>query len=710
MTVSVTRHEKKVIKIPRATKKAKYRLIKTVLKYIILVFILLSLLVLGTAAGIIYSCYRSLPDISALEKFQPGETTRIYASNGELVAELYEENRTWVPLKKMPKDLVNAFLSIEDDKFYSHHGISIKGILRALWANLREKGMSQGASTITQQLARNLFLSQEQSYGRKISEMLLSIQIEKKFSKDEILELYLNQIFLGSGSFGVEAAARTYFGKSVTDVDLGQSAVLAGLPQAPSVFSPFVDIKACKERQTLVLNRMKELSMIAPEEAKKYIEKPVKTTGPRELGFKGFRMPYFSTYCLHELVAKYGSDVVYRGGLKVYSTLDIPLQEYAQTALRKGIDLGIQEYAYCSEGALVCVENKTGFIRVMAGGYDYNQKNQFNRAWQAKRQPGSSFKIFVYTAAVNSGISPDTVFSDSPTTFTSPEGEAYTPQNSDGRFMGSMRMRDALRLSRNVISVKILEQVGIDNVIKYAHTMGIQSELKPYLSLALGSAEVTVLEMSSAVSILGNMGTKFEATTIKKITDSDGNIVEDNSNRKGIKILPAETAYNVTDMLRGVIESGTGANAYIGRPAAGKTGTTSDYRDAWFVGYTPDYSTAVWIGNDDFSPMERVYGGDYPAMIWSDFMKKAHEKLPVAEFDLPKGDYVEAEICPESGLIVSSKCPSSAKRRFEKGTEPKKSCELKEHKGWSVDNTKEVSQPSPVTVNTPEEDDGKIQE
>ena len=701
---------KKVIIIPRATKKARYRLIKTVFKYIILIFLLISLMILGTAAGIIYSCYKTLPDISALEKFQPGETTRIYASNGELVAELYEENRTWVPLKKMPKDLVNAFLAIEDDKFYSHHGISIKGIIRAIVANLREKGMSQGASTITQQLARNLFLSQEQSYGRKISEVLLSIQIEKKFSKDEILELYLNQIFLGSGSFGVEAAARTYFGKSVTDMDLGQAAVLAGLPQAPSVYSPFVDIRACKERQTLVLNRMKELSMIAPEEAKKYIDRPVKTTGPRELGFKGFRMPYFSTYCLHELVKKYGSDVVYRGGLRVYSTLDIPLQEYAQTALKKGIDLGKQEYAYCSEGALVCVENKTGFIRVMVGGYDYNQKNQFNRAWQAKRQPGSSFKIFVYTAAVNSGISPDTVFSDSPTTFTSPQGEAYTPQNSDGRFMGSMRMRDALRLSRNVISVKILEQVGIDNVIKYAHTMGIHGELKPYLSLALGSAEVTVIEMASALSILGNMGTKIEPTTIKKITDSDGNIIEDNSNRKGIKILPAETAYNVTDMLRGVIESGTGANAYIGRPAAGKTGTTSDYRDAWFVGYTPDFSTAVWIGNDDFSPMERVYGGDYPAMIWSDFMKKAEEKLPVAEFELPKGDYVEVEICPESGLLVSSKCPSSVKRRFEKGTEPQKTCELSAHKGWTVDNTKEITQPSPPPPVPTEEEDGKVQE
>jgi len=632
--------------------------------------------ILGIGGGLIYTCYQNMPDISSLEKFEPGETTSIYANNGELIAELYEENRTWVPLKKMPEYLVQAFLAIEDDKFYSHHGISIKGIIRALWSNVREKEIAQGGSTITQQLARNLFLNQEQNYRRKISEILLSIQIERKFSKDEILELYLNQIFLGAGSFGVEAASRTYFGKSVTSIDPGEASLLAGLPQAPSVYSPFVDIKAAKKRQTLVLKRMEELGMITEKEAKDYIEKPLKVSDRREFGFKGFRMPYFSTYCLHELVEKYGSDAVYRGGLRVYSTLDIPLQEYGQRALRKGLDLGKSEYAYCDEGALVCIENKTGFIRVIVGGYDYTEKNQFNRAWQAKRQPGSSFKIFVYTAAINSGLSPDTVFSDSPMTFTSPEGESYSPQNSDGKFMGSMKMRDALRLSRNVIAVHIMEKIGIETVIRHAHAMGIKEELKPYLSLALGSAEVTVVEMASALSVLSNMGIKFEPTTIKKIIDANGNVIEDNTKRKGLKILPAPTAYTVTDMLKAVIDSGTGTNAFIGRPAAGKTGTTSDYRDAWFVGYTPDYSAVVWIGNDDFSPMERVYGGDYPAMIWSDFMKKAEEKLPVTDFKLPESDYVEVDICPESGLIAGAKCPSVVKRSFQKGTEPKHICNI----------------------------------
>jgi len=633
-------------------------------------------IVAGVTLGLLFTISRNSPDISALEKFEPGETTRIYASNGEVIAELYDENRTWIPLKKIPGHLIDAFIAIEDTGFYEHNGISIRGILRALWSNIRQKTLDQGASTITQQLARNLFLSQERSLKRKVAEIMISLEIERKFTKDEILEMYLNQIFLGGGAFGVEAASLTYFGKPVSDINPGESAILAGLPQAPSVYSPFVDIEACKERQTTVLRRMEELGMITPEDADRYIKEPIKIQPYEEMGFKGFRVPYFSTYCLQELVDRYGSEVVYRSGFDVYTTVDITLQEYAEEAVKKGLDLAEAEYAYCDEGAMVCIENKTGFIRTMVGGYNYTEENQFNRAWQAMRQPGSAFKIFVFTAAIDNGFSPDAVYSDEPVTFTNEDGIPYSPQNSDRKFMGSMTLKDALKLSRNVIAVKLMDELGVENVMEYARAMGIRQEMKPYLSLALGSTDVTVLEMTEVASVLGNMGERITPTTIKKIVDSDGNVIEDNSNRQGVRVIPPTTAYIITDMLKAVIDSGTGGNAYTGFPAAGKTGTTDEYRDAWFVGYTPLYAVAVWVGNDDYSSMERVYGGDYPAIIWGDFMKKAHEGMEVPDFSLPEGEYVEVRICAESGLLAGPQCPETMVKTFAKGSEPVTTCEL----------------------------------
>lgn len=661
-----------------------------------IIFLLLAVVV-GVGAGVIFTISRNMPDVSALEKFEPGETTRIYSSNGEIIAELYDENRIWIPLEKMPDNLKEAFLAIEDTQFYEHHGISIRGILRALYSNLRQKTMDQGASTITQQLARNLFLSQERSLKRKIAEILISLEIEKKFTKNEILEMYLNQIFLGSGSFGVEAAARTYFGKPVSDLNLGEAAVIAGLPQAPSIYSPFVDMEACKERQTTVLNRMKDLGLITKEEADHYIEEPIMVKSYQELGFKGFRFPYFSTYCLRELVDLFGSEAVYRGGFKVYSTLDINLQSYGQEAVKKGVDLGISEYADCEEGALVCIENKTGFIRTMVGGYEYTEENQFNRAWQAMRQPGSAFKIFVYTAAINSGISPYAVYIDEPVTFTNTDGISYSPKNSDGRFMGSMTLTDALKLSRNVIAVKLMDELGPDTVIQYAKAMGIKQEMDPYLSLALGGTDVTVLEMAQVASVLGNMGNRLEPTTVKKVLDSDGNVILDNDNRKTVKVIPATTAYTVTKMLEEVINSGTGGNAYIGIPAAGKTGTTDEYRDAWFVGYTPLYSAAVWVGKDDSTPMDRVYGGDYPAIIWGDFMKKTHEGIEVPDFKIPEGDYVELSICSETGLLAGPNC-STTNIVFEKGTEPKTTCTLLHEKPAEGPEEEKVDNPDEEKV------------
>jgi penicillin-binding protein 1A len=646
------------------------------------IIILPSIAMAGLATGIVVTCSKGLPNINSLLEYKPVETTRVYSSDGDLIAELYEENRTWVPLSVIPKNLINALLAIEDDQFFTHRGISFKGLGRALFANLEGNEISQGGSTITMQLAKNLFLSSEQTYKRKIKQMLLSLEIERRFTKEEILELYLNQIPFGSGAFGVEAASEIYFGKPVSKINLKEAALLAGLPQAPSLYSPYVNMEASRKRRNLVLLRMKELGFITTLEAKESIASPVKVIDYKPIGFKGFKSPYFSTYCLHELVKKYGSEKIYRGGLKVYSTLDSKIQKYGQDCVRWGVDYGINGYAYCDQGALVCIENRTGYIRAMVGGYEYKQNDQFNRAWQAKRQPGSSFKIFVYTAALERGFTPDSTCYDSPVTFTTPGGESYSPMNSDHKFYGAISLRDAIRWSRNVVAVKTIEEIGIDTVIDYAHKMGIKEKLPPVLSLALGSATVSPLEMASAVSVIPDMGIKIEPTTIIKIVDSDGNIVEDNSRPRGKEILSVDTAFNMAHMLKGAVESGTGTNARIDRPAAGKTGTTSDFKDAWFVGFTTDYTTSVWIGRDDNRSMNHVYGGDYPAMIWSRFMLYAHRGMKARDFELPSGKFVKIKVCSISGLLPGRNCPE-ADHMFEPGNEPAITCSMTHRKNMS---------------------------
>ncbi|HPZ06985.1 MAG TPA: penicillin-binding protein 1A [Candidatus Eremiobacteraeota bacterium] len=679
---------------------------RKIFTFLMIILVLPSIALAGLTSGVVVKYSRSLPNINSLLAYKPVETTRMYSSEGELIAELYEENRTWIPLSVMPEHLINAILAIEDDQFYKHSGVSFKGLGRALFTNLQGKEISQGGSTITMQLARNLFLSPEQSYKRKVKEMLLSLKIEKQFTKDEILELYLNQIPFGSGAFGVEAASQIYFGKSVSKINLKEAALLAGLPQAPSLYSPYVNMEAARNRRNLVLQRMKDLGFITALELKEYITEPVKVIDYKPIGFKGFKSPYFSTYCLHELVEKYGSEKIYRGGLRVYSTLDSKLQAYGEDCVKWGVDQGIYGYAYCDQGSLVCIENKTGYIKAMVGGCEYKQKDQFNRAWQARRQPGSSFKIFVYTAAVDRGFTPDTICYDNPVTYTTTSGESYSPMNSDHKFYGAIPLKDAIRWSRNVVAVKTMNEIGIDTVIQYAHAMGIKEDLPPVLSLALGCATITPLEMASAVSVIPDMGIKFEPTTIKKIIDGDGNIVEDNTNPGGKEILSVDTAYTMADMLKRAIESGTGRNARIDRPAAGKTGTTSDFKDAWFVGFTPKYTTSVWIGRDDNKPMNHVYGGDYPAMTWARFMLYAHKGLPVENFHLPEGNFIQVKVCAISGLLADKNCPSTI-HMFEPGSEPLTTCSMNHRKNIS-NYTETTTNSSPQTKSG--NDSGKIDE
>ena len=685
-------------------KKKKFRF--RIIRWLVLIplFIIAIIIAGSSVAFVIFAeCSKDLPNVEKLKFYSPSETTRIYSSDGKLLATLFRENREWVPYDKIPKNMIHAILAIEDSRFYEHRGISYKDIARAIYIDYKEKRLAQGASTITQQLARNIFLHPRATIRRKIREALLAIQIEKKFTKREILELYLNQIYFGSGAYGVQAAAKTYYGKDIGKLTLPECAIIAGMPAAPTVYSPLVNPKLAKDRQILVLKRMYDMKFITYQEMKEAIKEKLVYTKKRS-NVKIFKYPYFTDYALRELHQKYDDDYLYRGGLKVYTTLNIRMQKLAQKAINDGLAKAKAQGLNCQQAAIVSVEPKTGYIRAMVGGSGWTDKNQFNRAWQARRQPGSAFKIFVYTTAMDSGFTPDSRVNDSPVSYPDGPGRSYSPKNCDGKFWGPMTIRRALQFSRNVAAVKVMKRVGPEKVIQYAYKMGIKDKLTPNLSLALGAADVTPLDMASAISVLANEGIRVEPTSIKKIFDSEGNVIEDNSYPSQEVVLPATTAYAMTDMMKGVIAAGTGTNAQIGRPAAGKTGTTDSFRDAWFVGFTPDLATAVWTGNDDHSRMNYAFGGNIPATIWGKFMKPALEGTPVKDFHEPQLNLTAVLICDETGLRATANCPKTHKEFFRKGKAPKKYCTLHGEKIIKTDPDEKTEKPDEIKPEVHEEE------
>jgi penicillin-binding protein 1A len=604
---------------------------RTLWALLALAFLLL-LFAVGIVAGIVYAYARHLPDISKMADFQPFRTTRVYARDGSLLASLYTENRIWVPIAKIPPLVRNAFVATEDRNFYSHHGVDFYGIARAALADYRHEEL-QGASTITQQLARALFLSNKVSLGRKVQEALLAMKIERYYTKEEILERYLNLIYFGAGAYGIEAASHTYFGKDIGRLSLAQAAMLAGLPAAPSDYSPYVNLRHAKERQDHVLRRMESAGYITAAQRREAYGAPLELIGERPGGLLSYRYPYFTTYVDHVLDETFGAKAVLGGGLEVDTTIDPRLQDVAQEAVRWGVGRAVSEGIGARQAALVAIRPATGEIVAMVGGTGFTLDNQFNRAWQAMRQPGSSFKAFVYTAAVDSGMSPGAIVEDSPVSYPNGDGTWWSPSDDDGRFFGAMTLRSALAQSRNVVAVKLADRLGIDRVISYAHRMGITAPLEPNLSLALGSAVVSPLDMASGYSTLADEGVHVEPTVIRLVTDAYGATILDNRSPQETEVVSAATAGVMTSMLESVINEGTGyPNAQIGRPAAGKTGTTSDYRDAWFVGYTPDLVAAVWLGNDDYTRMNESYGGNIPARTWARFMRAALAKVPKHDF------------------------------------------------------------------------------
>ncbi len=587
----------------------------------------------GLAAGVIGAIAAYLPNTDRVYN-PPNQATRVYSRDGELVASFYRENREYTPLAQIPEAARRAVVAIEDARFYAHVGVDPRAIARATWRNLRARDLVEGGSTITQQLARGLFLSPTRSLVRKSAEILLALELERRLTKDEILERYLNQVYFGQGAYGIEMAARVYFDKKASELTLEESALLAGLIRAPSRYTPYRDPEAARERQRIVLRRMVVLGYITAGDAHAALAVPIELARERSVGFVGMRVPYFASAVLQYLIQRYGEEEVYSGGLRVYTTLDLPMQEAAQRAVREGVagarglDVG--------QGALVTLEPETGSIRAMVGGTNFST-SKFNRAWQAQRQAGSAFKPFIYTAAVAEGWRPWKRLLDAPISYRAGDGTRWLPKNYDRRFRGWVTMRRALEQSINIPAVRTLQELGPDTVISYARRMGIGSPLVRDLSLALGSSDVTPLEMASAYGTLAAMGIHAQPMTVTVVMDHNGRVLERNHPRRQ-QALPPQVAYAMVDMLKGVISRGTGRAAALGgRPVAGKTGTSDDYRNAWFIGFTPYLATAVWVGNDDNTPMRRVVGGNVPARVWAAFMREAVRDLPPDDWDPPAG-------------------------------------------------------------------------
>jgi penicillin-binding protein 1A len=593
------------------------------------VTMLASSIVAGGLVGLAIS-FRNLPDVRVLRSYAPTETTYIYDIKGIQLASLHDEaNREVVPLNRISPNLKRALLAIEDDRFYYHQGVNLTGVGRALSANFKKGGVSQGGSTITMQLIKNLFLSQKQQFSRKLAEAVLSIRLEQIFRKDEILEMYLNQVYWGHNNYGVETASQSYFNKHASDLNLAEGAMMAGAIAAPEKYSPFINYKVSKKRQEQVLGRLVELGWITPAEEKKAKEYKLKLGKIKT--WQTSRLPYVTDAAIEELNQRFGRETVRKGGMRIQTTIDYNFQIAAEKVVQNAYErLGRSKYQI----SLVAIDPRTHFIKAMVGGVDYKKSN-FNRAMYANRQPGSSFKPFVYYTAFATGkFSPESTVYDSPVRYRDGSGY-YSPRNYGGGYSGAMSVRSALMNSTNVPAVKMGKEVGLDKVIQTCRTLGIKSPIEPVVSLPLGAVGVTPVEMASAFATFASNGWQSETTTILRVTDSEGNILLDNTPQPQLVLNSWATA-QINSALQSVVSSGTGKEAYPGRPAAGKTGTTSSERDVWFVGYVPQLAASVWIGKDDYTPLgQGVTGGTFAAPIWRSFMLEALKNEPIEAFASP---------------------------------------------------------------------------
>ena len=737
-----------------------------------------------SVVGIYFYLCEDLPQISSLTDYHPPVITTVFSDDNRKIAEFYKERRIVVPLSDIPQVMIDAFIAAEDARFVKHKGIDLFSIVRAFLKNIEAGTIVQGGSTITQQVTKSFFLTPERSYSRKIKEAILAYRIDKTFTKEEILFLYLNQIYLGHGAYGVEAASENYFGKPIRELNLAECSILAGLPQAPSRYSPFRYPERAKQRQIYVLNRMVAEGYITNIQATEAINAKLDIK-PRRNWFIQ-EAPFYTEHIRRYIEKKYGPDILYKEGLKIYTAVNLDMQKTARAEIEKGLKaldkrqgyrgplkhIAMEEieafsqelqneldkepvtegkivtgviisidninntatvrmgnsrgiikiadmrwarkpapnvpYYECRiehpgdalktgdiilakikgkaadsdiwelaleqkpdvQAALLCIENETGLVKAMIGGLDFRE-SQFNRATQSRRQPGSAFKPIIYAAALDKGYTPASMIIDSPIVFQDTERDfTWKPKNYGEKFYGPTLFRNALAKSRNVVTIKILMGIGIDYAIDYAEKFGITSKLSRDLSLALGSSGVSLLEMVRAYSVFANIGYLVEPVFIIKIVDRHGNIMEEIKPEKK-KAIDESTAYIMTSLLESVVKHGTGRRVRaLNRPVAGKTGTTNNLHDAWFVGYTPRYITGTWVGFDDENCLGKAETGSRAASpIWLGFMKKILKNKPVRLFQAPEG-VVFSKIDAETGLLPSVDSKKTIFECFKEGTVP----------------------------------------
>jgi penicillin-binding protein 1A len=755
-----------------------------IVRWLLVTFIFTGISGVIGVVGVYFYLSKNLPKISTLKDYRPPVITTVFSDDNRKIAEFFKERRIVIPLSQMSPMLKNAFIAAEDSRFYNHKGIDVLSIIRAFFKNIEAGAIVQGGSTITQQVAKSFFLTPQKSYVRKIKEAILAYRIDRKFTKEEILFLYLNQIYLGHGAYGVEAASENYFGKSAQGLNLAECAILAGLPQAPSRYSPFRYPQRAKQRQIYVLNRMVGEGYITNLQTTEAINRVLDIKPRRNLYIE--EVPVYTEHIRRYIAKTYGNDILYEGGLKIYAAVNVEMQKIARQEIENGLNaldkrqgyrgpiehlppeaiesfskalqdeldmspledgriangvvievndknntvtvrmgkaLGViriddmrwarkpnLEVAYYEarvkhpgevlkvgdviqvrvkqkifntdrwwlaleqtpkvQAALLCIESETGYVKVMLGGRDFRE-SQFNRAVQSRRQPGSAFKPIIYASALDKGFTPATTIIDSPIVYQDIDHDfTWKPKNYKEKFYGPTLFRDALAKSRNVVTIKILKDVGVDYAIDYARKLGITSNLNRDLSIALGSSGVSLLELVRAYSVFNNLGYLVNPVFITKILDRDGNVIEE-AELVREKVIEESTAYIMTSLLEGVVKHGTGRRVLaLKRPVAGKTGTTNNLHDAWFAGYSPRYTTGTWVGFDDENSLGKGETGSRAASpIWLGFMQKILAGKSVRVFQVPEG-VVFSNIDAETGFLPIPESKKTIFECFKEGTVP----------------------------------------
>ncbi len=640
----------------------------------VIIFLVLVLgVICGSLAGAFFALTHDLPQIRLLENFKPDAVTRVYSADKVLLTELFIEKREPVPLETIPRLLRAALVATEDRKFYQHSGVDLKGIARAIIKDIRAGEFVEGASTITQQLSKTLFLTPRKTLVRKIKEAILAFQLERRYTKDEILELYLNQVYFGSGAYGVESAAKMFFGKSVKDLNLAECALVAGMPKSPSRYSPLINPDLAIKRRNTVLTQMRDTNIISDAAYQQALQEPLYTNGRR---FDQSKAPYFVEYIKKSLEDELGSARLYKGGLSVFTTLDYRLQSAAEKAIADGVAALTNRMKLAKieeptpEAALISIDLTTGGILAMVGGNDFHT-SRFNRATMALRQPGSAFKPLVYAYAIEQGFTQSRKILDAPVVYRGAlDGDDWKPENFSLEYQGEMTLRHALAISQNIPAVRLLQSLGPQSVAQFAHQLGIQSHLVSNLSLALGTSEVTLMDLTIAFSVFPNRGEKIKPFGVLEISDQQGRIVWRAKPQKRLVMSRAGAAI-MTNMLEGVIKEGTGRRALkLGRAVAGKTGTTNDYKDALFVGFSPRVIAGVWVGRDAGGSLGTKETGAKAALpVWIDFMQAALQQEPHQYFDIPD-DVTQMRMDPITGLSQPENSKHSVVALFKKGTAP----------------------------------------